>query len=212
MKAMILAAGFGKRLGHLTQSTPKPLIKVKGQPLIKYHLSKLLAADYSQIVINTHYLSDEIINYVKNEFNNDPRIIFSIEKEILGTGGGIKKALNYFGNDDFLVLNSDIYSDLDYKYFKSFTSPTLFAVETKNQGDFNIKNSKVCLETTKNYTWMGFSVVNAEVFNHVAHIKFHYWDDCLKRHASSNNLYAEIPKINWYDVGNIQTLELLNNG
>ena len=212
MKAMILAAGFGKRLGHLTQSTPKPLIKVKGQPLIKYHISKLLAADYSQIVINTHYLSDEIINYVKNEFNNDPRIIFSIEKEILGTGGGIKKALHHFGNDDFLVLNSDIYSDLDYKYFKSFTSPTLFAVETKNQGDFNIKNSKVCLETTKNYTWMGFSVVNAEVFNHVAHIKFHYWDDCLKRHASSNNLYAEIPKINWYDVGTIQTLELLNNG
>lgn len=212
MKAMILAAGFGKRLGHLTQSTPKPLIRVKGQPLIKYHLSKLLAADYSQIVINTHYLSDEIINYVENEFNNDPRIIFSIEKEILGTGGGIKKALHHFGNDDFLVLNSDIYSDLDYKYFKSFTSPTLFAVETKNQGDFNIKNSKVCLETTKNYTWMGFSVVNAEVFNHVAHIKFHYWDDCLKRHASSNNLYAEIPKINWYDVGTIQTLELLNNG
>ncbi|MAN38572.1 MAG: nucleotidyl transferase [Gammaproteobacteria bacterium] len=212
MKAMILAAGFGKRLGHLTQSTPKPLIKVKGQPLIKYHLSKLLAADYSQIVINTHYLSDEIINYVENEFNNDPRIIFSIEKEILGTGGGIKKALHHFGNDDFLVLNSDIYSDLDYKYFKSFTSPTLFAVETKNQGDFNIKNSKVCLETTKNYTWMGFSVVNAEVFNHVAHLKFHYWDDCLKRHASSNNLYAEIPKINWYDVGTIQTLELLNNG
>ena len=212
MKAMILAAGFGKRLGHLTQSTPKPLIKVKGQPLIKYHLSKLLAADYSQIVINTHYLSDEIINYVENEFNNDPRITFSIEKEILGTGGGIKKALHHFGNDDFLVLNSDIYSDLDYKYFKSFASPTLFAVETKNQGDFNIKNSKVCLETTKNYTWMGFSVVNAEVFNHVAHLKFHYWDDCLKRHASSNNLYAEIPKINWYDVGTIQTLELLNNG
>ena len=212
MKAMILAAGFGKRLGHLTQSTPKPLIKVKGQPLIKYHLSKLLAADYSQIVINTHYLSDEIINYVENEFNNDSRIIFSIEKEILGTGGGIKKALHHFGSDDFLVLNSDIYSDLDYKYFKSFTSPTLFAVETKNQGDFNIKNSKVCLETTKNYTWMGFSVVNAEVFNHVTHLKFHYWDDCLKRHASSNNLYAEIPKINWYDVGTIQTLELLNNG
>ncbi|MEC8153216.1 MAG: sugar phosphate nucleotidyltransferase [Pseudomonadota bacterium] len=212
MKSMILAAGFGKRLGHLTQSTPKPLIKVKGQPLIKYHLSKLLAADYSQIVINTHYLSDEIINYVENEFNNDPRITFSIEKEILGTGGGIKKALHHFGNDDFLVLNSDIYSDLDYKYFKSFTSPTLFAVETKNQGDFNIKNTKVCLETTKNYTWMGFSVVNAEVFNHVAHLKFHYWDDCLKRHASSNNLYAEIPKINWYDVGTIQTLELLNNG
>jgi MurNAc alpha-1-phosphate uridylyltransferase len=212
MKAMILAAGFGKRLGHLTQSTPKPLIEVKGQPLIKYHLSKLLAADYSQIVINTHYLSDEIINYVENEFDNDPRIIFSIEKEILGTGGGIKKALHHFGNDDFLVLNSDIYSDLDYKYFKSFTSPTLFAVETKNQGDFNIKNSKVCLETTKNYTWMGFSVINAEVFNHVAHLKFHYWDDCLKRHASSNNLYAEIPKINWYDVGTIQTLELLNNG
>ena len=212
MKAMILAAGFGKRLGHLTQSTPKPLIKVKGQPLIKYHLSKLLAADYSQIIINTHYLSDEIISYVKNEFDNDPRIIFSIEKEILGTGGGIKKALHHFGNDDFLVLNSDIYSDLDYKYFKSFTSPTLFAVETKNQGDFNIKNSKVCLETTKNYTWMGFSVVNAEVFNQVAHIKFHYWDDCLKRHASSNNLHAEIPEINWYDVGTIQTLELLNDG
>lgn len=212
MKAMILAAGFGKRLGHLTQSTPKPLIKVKGQPLIKYHLSKLLAADYSQIIINTHYLSDEIISYVKNEFDNDPRIIFSIEKEILGTGGGIKKALHHFGNDDFLVLNSDIYSDLDYKYFKSFTSPTLFAVETKNQGDFNIKNSKVCLESTKNYTWTGFSVVNAEVFNQVAHIKFHYWDDCLKRHASSNNLHAEIPEINWYDVGTIQTLELLNNG
>ena len=82
MKAMILAAGFGKRLGHLTQSNLELLIKVKGQPLIKYHLSKLLAADYSQIVINTHYLSDKIINYVENEFNNDPRIIFSIERNL----------------------------------------------------------------------------------------------------------------------------------
>ena len=112
MKSMILAAGYGKRLGNLTQDTPKPLIKVKGKALIDFHIEKLIAIGCNKIVINVHYLAEKIIKHVSEKYIDVIDIVFSHEENILGTGGGIKNAIKHFNQDDFLVINSDIYLSL----------------------------------------------------------------------------------------------------
>ena len=96
MKAMILAAGRGKRMGNLTQTCPKPLLKVKGRCLIDWHLSKLCEAGFKDVVINVSYLSKEIIEFVGDGSNWKLNIAISEEIEALETAGGIKKAIKYF--------------------------------------------------------------------------------------------------------------------
>ena len=213
MKSMILAAGYGKRLGNLTKDTPKPLIEVKGKALIDFHIEKLIAIGCKKIVINVHYLAEKIINHVSAKYIDAIDIVFSHEENILGTGGGIKNAVKHFDQDDFLVINSDIYSDLDYSYFNNFFSPTVFSVlsDKDQEGDFSIESGKVKVSDDKNFTWTGFSIINAKLFNNIEEKSFHYWHDCLLKIAKSGNLKADILDINWYDVGSIDTLELLNS-
>ena len=213
MKSMILAAGYGKRLGNLTKNTPKPLIKVMGKALIDFHIEKLIDSQCEKIVINVHYLADKIIDHVSTKYKDKIDIVFSKEQNILGTGGGIKNALKYFGEDDFLVINSDVYSDLDYSYFQNFSSPTIFSVHKKENiaGDFSINEGKIIVSNDKDYIWTGFSIVNAKVFATTKEEPFHYWHDCLLKIAIDGNLKADILNINWYDVGSIDTLKLLNS-
>ena len=213
MKSMILAAGYGKRLGNLTKNIPKPLIEVKGKALIDFHIDKLIAIGCKKIVINVHYLAEKIINHVSAKYIDAVDIVFSHEENILGTGGGIKNAVKHFNQDDFLVINSDIYSNLDYSYFNNFSSPTVFSVlsDKEQQGDFSIRSGKVKVSDDKDYTWTGFSIINAKLFNNIEEKSFHYWHDCLLKIAKSGNLKADILDINWYDVGSIDTLELLNS-
>ena len=127
MKSMILAAGYGKRLGNLTQRTPKPLIEIKGKALIDFHIEKLIASGCKKIVINVHYLAEKIINHVSAKYIDAVDIVFSHEENILGTGGGIKNAVKHFNQDDFLVINSDIYSNLAVSY-THLTLPTILLV------------------------------------------------------------------------------------
>ena len=212
MKSMILAAGYGKRLGSLTENIPKPLIKVKGKALIDFHIEKLIAINCNKIVINVHYLAEQIIEHVSEKYIDSVDIVFSHEKNILGTGGGIKNAIKHFNQDDFLVINSDIYSDLDYSYFNNFSSPTLFSIlNEEDAGDFSIESGKVIVNNQKDYTWTGFSVANEKIFNNIEEGSFHYWHDCLLKLAKSGDLKADILDINWYDVGSIDTLKLLNS-
>ena len=210
---MILAAGFGKRLGELTKNKPKPLLKVKGKPLIDYHIEKLISAGFKTIAINTHYLGNQISDHVINIFGQDVEIIISHENELLGTGGGIKKAISSFEDEEVVIINSDIYSDLDYRHFSNFSPNTLFVVPTKqpDSGEFSVKENLVSLEGEKNYTWTGFSIITKETLNQNKASSFHYWHDCLKILANNKKLNAEILDINWYDVGNVETLKKLNN-
>ena len=213
MKAMILAAGFGKRLGELTKRKPKPLLEVKGKPLIDHHIEKLISAGFRTIAINTHYLGTQISEHVINNFAQKIEIHISHENQILGTGGGIKKAISGFGDEDIVVINSDIYSDLDYRYFSNFSANTLFVVPANQSGsgDFFVEDRLISLEGEKDYTWTGFSIIKKETLNKNLNSSFHYWHDCLKPLANVKKLNAEILDINWYDVGNVETLKKLNN-
>ena len=113
MKAMILSAGFGTRLKPLTNDTPKALIKYKGSPMIDQQIERLKNANITEITVNAHHLHEKISDYFfKNDFGVKINVI--IEKDILGTGGGILNAEKYFYNEDsFLVINADIDTDIN---------------------------------------------------------------------------------------------------
>jgi len=105
-KAMILAAGFGLRMRPLTDHVPKPLIPVAGRPLLDHVLDKLAAAGVTEAVVNVHYLPDQIIDHVASRPR--PRVIISDERDqVLGTGGGVVKALPLLGAEPFFHVNSD---------------------------------------------------------------------------------------------------------
>lgn len=105
-RAMILAAGLGKRMRPLTATTPKPLIEVNGQALIDHGMDRLAAAGVKTCVVNVHYLADLVEVHVRRR--KDMEILISDERdELLETGGGIKKALPLLGDDPFLQLNAD---------------------------------------------------------------------------------------------------------
>lgn len=110
---MILAAGFGTRLLPLTESVPKPLVKIDGKPMIENVVLKLIESGINRIIINTHYLAEQVEEYFSiNKF--DAEIILTYEKDILGTGGGIMNAGEYLKDSgNFLVYNADIVSEIN---------------------------------------------------------------------------------------------------
>jgi len=105
-KAMVLAAGLGVRMRPLTDKMPKPLVPVAGRPLLDHVLDKLADAGVSEAVVNVHYLPDQIIDHTKARTR--PRVIISDERDqVLGTGGGVVKALPLLGPEPFFHVNSD---------------------------------------------------------------------------------------------------------
>ncbi|MDE2376677.1 nucleotidyltransferase family protein [Bradyrhizobium sp.] len=105
-KAMVLAAGFGLRMRPLTDKMPKPLVPVAGRPLLDHVLDKLDQAGVTEAVVNVHYLPDQIIDHVAGR--KRPRVIVSDERDqVLGTGGGVVKALPQLGDAPFYHVNSD---------------------------------------------------------------------------------------------------------
>jgi N-acetyl-alpha-D-muramate 1-phosphate uridylyltransferase len=105
-KAMIMAAGLGKRMRPLTATTPKPLIEVNGQALIDHGMDRLVAAGVKTCVVNVHYLADLVEVHVRRR--SDMEVVISDERDqLLETGGGIKKALPQLGEDPFFQLNAD---------------------------------------------------------------------------------------------------------
>jgi len=158
-KAMILAAGFGKRLHPLTLECPKPLLKIGSETLLSNTLKFLEHFKFSQVVINVHYLGEQIINYInKNKFNLNITIVEEKEK-ILDTGGGVMNSIKHFSNDPFLIINPDTIWRLAYikelKKMESvfFSNPDikclLLVVDKKQsfdqsfRGDFNLEKNLI---------------------------------------------------------------------
>ncbi len=113
MKAMILAAGLGTRLRPLTNSIPKPLLPVDGVPLIVWNLLLLRQHGIVDVIINLHYLGHMIQEELGDGSRWGMHVSYSHEPVILGTGGGLKAVAEFFGDEDFIVLNSDTLSDID---------------------------------------------------------------------------------------------------
>lgn len=117
MKALIFAAGLGTRLQPLTNNKPKALVELKGESFLKRAIQKLKAEGINEFVINIHHFGDLILQYLKENNNFDSIIHISDERDfLLDTGGGLKKASIFFDkNEDFIIYNVDIFSDIKIK-------------------------------------------------------------------------------------------------
>ena len=114
MKAMILAAGAGRRMRPLTNVTPKPLLEVGGKPLIEHHIARLSAAGFKEIVVNVSHLGQQLIDFLGDGSQWQVAISISSEQAPLETAGGIIQALPHFGDAPFLLVNGDVFTDYPF--------------------------------------------------------------------------------------------------
>ena len=117
MQAMIFAAGLGTRLKPITDTTPKAVVRVGGEPLLKHVIMEMKSAGFERIVVNVHHFADQIIDYLRTNNNFGLDVCVSDEREmLLDTGGGVKKAMHFFdANSPILIHNVDILSNVDLK-------------------------------------------------------------------------------------------------
>ena len=147
MKAMILAAGRGERMRPLTDSTPKPLLKVAGKALIEYHILALAKAGIQELVINTAWLAEQIQTTLGDGSQYAVKIQYSDEGEqALETAGGIIKALPLLGDKPFVVVNGDIWCDYDFANLPAQPKELAHLIMVDNQphhlqGDFSLQKS-----------------------------------------------------------------------
>ena len=156
MKAIILAAGKGERFGQLTKITPKPLIKIGNISLIERNILLLRKNNFKDIIINVSHLSEMIIDKLGDGKKFGVSINYSIEKpQPLETGGGIQNALHLIGEEPFLAINSDIYTDCELQKISISKNDLGSLVMVKNpshnlEGDFSLENSRITLNDKKN--------------------------------------------------------------
>ncbi len=194
---LILCAGFGKRVAPLTNTTPKPLLKIKNDILLENSINFLKKCGIKKILINTHYLSHEIENFIKKKnYQNEIKLLF--EKEILDTGGGIKNLVKNDTDEDFLIINPDtIWKDnylaeiekMKKFYFDNNLSNILMLVKKSKsfdkrfKGDFTLDNNLVSKEGTNNYIFTGCQILNKNIITVINKDKFsisEVWDKEIK--------------------------------
>ena len=221
MKAMVLAAGRGERLRPITDTTPKPLVQVAGKPLIVYHLEALARAGIADVVINLSWLPDRIREWLGDGSRSGVRITYSDEGPVaLETGGGIFKALPLLGPGPFLVVNGDIWTDIDFGALKagadgdtrSGAQARLVLVPNPPQhprGDFGLAGDAVMETGTERFTYSGVGVYRPDFFAGCQPGKFPLLP-LLKRAIAAGQLRGQLHKGEWCDVGTPQRLHELD--
>ncbi len=171
MKAMILAAGRGERMGALTANEPKPLLAVGGVPLVERHLARLAASGFPEVVINLSYRGAQIRARLRDGRRFGVAITYSEEGEPpLETAGGIVHALPWLGSGAFLLVNSDVYTDLDLRAFAAQAAgrSTLLLVPNpahNARGDFGLDEDGSVTVQEPRLTYGGVAVLDAKLFD-----------------------------------------------
>jgi MurNAc alpha-1-phosphate uridylyltransferase len=216
--AMVLAAGLGLRLRPITNNTPKPLVKVSGKALLDHTLDRLVAAGVQRAIVNTHYLAEQIEQHLKNRI--DIEIIISSEAEnLLETGGGVKKALQYLGDEPFYICNADVLWlngptpalscinerwDADEMDVLLMLHSTVEAYGYTGRGDFKIDSRgklvrKLEREITP-YLFTGVEIAHPRIFKNTPDGPFSLniiYDKAIK----AGRLYGVIHDGEWFHIG-----------
>ena len=212
MKAMILAAGKGERLRPLTLHTPKPLIRAGGVPLIEYHLRALAAAGFSEIVINHAWLGQQIEDHLGDGSQLGVSIQYSAEGEPLETGGGIFKALPLLGDNPFVVVNGDIWTDYDFSALRQPLAGLAHLVLVDNQahhptGDFCLMDSQIkdAQPNAPTLTYSGIAVLSPQLFSGCTGGAFKL-APLLRTAMAAGRVSGERLLGHWVDVGTHERL------
>ena len=177
--ALILCAGFGKRLNPITLNTPKPLLEIKDISMLERCIHLIEKLGIQKILINTFYLKDQFSAFLNSKnFNIDIKIIEDGE-HILDTGGGIQNMIKDSNENDFIIFNPDTIWSNDYKdeilkmekiYFSEKLENILllvnkkFSFDKKLKGDFNLKNNLISKEAEKEFIYTGCQIINKKLF------------------------------------------------
>ncbi|MBY6190097.1 nucleotidyltransferase family protein [Microbulbifer agarilyticus] len=213
--AMLLAAGFGKRMRPLTDFTPKPLIPVLGKPLIEYAIERLAAAGVKNLVINLAHLGGQIREHLGSGERFGVQIQYSEESEPLETAGGICKALPLLGEEPFFVVNGDVWCDFDFSTWVATPLPEscpgrLLMVPNpphNPEGDFGIDDGLLSGSTKPRFTFAGISYLRPQILTEYPNARECYGLGEVFAH-NEDKMQAEVYTGDWCDVG---TPERLNN-
>lgn len=221
MRAMILAAGQGKRLRPITATIPKPMVEAGGKSLIAWHIEKLKALGITDLVVNGAYLKDVLFDYLGDGSKFGVSIQTSPEDgDGLETAGGIIKALPLLGNEPFLVVNGDVFYAGDYHTFVPCPEDVqngshlahLYLVTNPAhnlKGDYALAQNSA-LQYGSDYTFSGFAWYHPQAFvgRPVAREPLRpYFDAWVKDHLISASVLTEP----WFDVGTVERLHELNS-
>lgn len=213
MKAMLLAAGKGERMRPLTLHKPKPLLPVAGKPLLQWHIEALARAGITQLVINHAWLGGQIEAHFADGAALDVQIQWSREVEPLETGGGIRQALPLLGDQPFVLVNGDIWTDFDFSCLQLPVGKLAHLVLIDNPahnptGDFILHEGQVTnpVAGQAGLTYSGIAVIDPALVADHAPGRFAL-APLLRAAADKGLLGGEYFAGSWIDVGTPERLQ-----
>ncbi|SFM30861.1 N-acetylmuramate alpha-1-phosphate uridylyltransferase MurU [Rugamonas rubra] len=230
MKAMIFAAGRGERMRPLTDTCPKPLLAVRGRPLIVWHVLNLVRAGITDIVINHAHLGDLIEQTLGDGSRFGARIAYSPEQTALETAGGVAQARHLLGDEPFVAISGDIYCPyFDFEQVKDVLPEHdmwgvpwpeekrdlawLYLVKNPDHhplGDFGVNLYTLTNEGAPLWTFANIGVYRPEIFDGIepgSHAKL---GPLLRQLIGQGRVGGEVYQGDWTNVGTVEQLEALN--
>jgi MurNAc alpha-1-phosphate uridylyltransferase len=211
--AMILAAGRGERMRPLTDLTPKPLLQAGGKRLIEWQIHALVKAGVQRIVINHAWLGDQFATALGNGARYGCELVYSAEKTALETAGGIAKALPWLGQQPFIVVSGDIYTDFDYARLpRSLNGAAAHLVLVANppynpNGDMGLNLAKIAPLAKVKHTYANIGVFEPAMFKALSpDVKHKLFPWLYAQGPLSGELSAAV----WHNVGTPEQLYLLD--
>lgn len=223
--ALILCAGYGKRLNPITLDVPKPLLKINNVSVLDQCINLINKLGIENILLNTFYLKEQIINYLKNNHSNLNIKVIDDGKEILNTGGGILNMMSHLNDENFLIFNPDTVWNMDYleeiknmeKFFFSKNLDNLLFLVNKRlsfdknlKGDFTLNDNKIYKEVDNHFIYTGCQILNKKLFKSFNIKNFSIskvWDDLIKLEKLNG---IESQK-NFYHLTNLEVFKKLQD-
>jgi len=215
MKAMILAAGRGERMRPLTDTTPKPLLRIGGQMLIEHHVHALARAGIKELVVNHAHLGEQIVRALGSGSAYGVSIQYSAEHgAALDTGGGIFNALPLLGAAPFLVVNADIWTDFDFAGLPQDIDGLAHLVMVDNPpqhpgGDFSLSEGRLAQRGPAMLTFSGIGLYRPELFAGCTPGAFPL-APLLRTAMDDGQVSGEHYSGSWFDIGTPERLAAVN--
>ncbi|HEX7982627.1 MAG TPA: nucleotidyltransferase family protein [Duganella sp.] len=230
MKAMIFAAGRGERMRPLTDTCPKPLLKVRGRPLIVWHIVNLVRAGITEIVINTAHLGDVIERTLGDGSQFGARLLYSREESALETAGGVATARHLLGEEPFVAVSGDIYCPyFDFEQVKDVLKDEdmwgqpypadqrdvcwLYLVPNPDfhpEGDFGMTMYTLTNDGAPKWTFGNIGIYRPDMFDGIAPGRHAKLGPLIRSFIERKQVGGEVYEGEWHNVGTVEQLDRLN--